>query len=255
MQTGLFFDLHSWLLAALLASARVMPTFILLPFLNSSVLSGTARLPIIIMISLTLWPVKIDPLIALSTLDYIEILAKELMIGLLLACAFNLPMWVLHAVGSIIDNQRGATLSSSINPLTGIDSSELASLFNLFAAVVVLEGGGLTLILEVLQHSFHLWPPLAMTLPAMTPALSFLATLMAKSLVLSSPAVSAFLLVEILLGLLSRYAPQMNAFSLALTLKSSVAFFVIILFFTPVIPHNLRQLAPVPDSLIDWLRS
>jgi len=47
----------------------------------------------------------------------------------------------------------------------------------------------------------------------------------------------------------------MNAFSLALTLKSSVAFFVIILFFTPVIPHNLRQLAPVPDSLIDWLRS
>ncbi|XBY08057.1 flagellar biosynthetic protein FliR [Escherichia coli] len=36
------------------------------------------------------------------------------------------------AIGSFIDNQRGATLSSTLDPATGVDTSELARLFNLF---------------------------------------------------------------------------------------------------------------------------
>lgn len=249
----LFIDLHNGLLAALLAGARVMPAFILLPFLNNSVIFGAARLPVVIMVGLALWPEKMDGLLSIGTLHYIGLLAKETLIGLMLGCALTLPLWILHAMGSIIDNQRGATLSSSISPLTGIDSSELANLFNLFAAVVVLESGGLTLMLEVFQRSFQLWPPLSMPLPALAPALTFLASLIAKGLMLASPVISTFLLTEILLGLLSRYAPQMNAFAMALTLKSSIAFLLLVLYFSPVIPHELRQLQLLPDSLARWI--
>lgn len=249
----LFLELHNGLLAALLASARIMPAFILLPFLNSSVVFGAARLPVIMMVSLALWPEKTTGLLTIPTLEYIALLAKETLIGLMLGCAFSMPMWILHAMGSIIDNQRGATLSSSISPLTGIDSSELANLFNLFAAVVVLESGGLTLILEVFARSFQLWPPLSISLPALAPVLTFLTTLMAKGLILSSPVISAFLLTEVLLGLLSRYAPQMNAFALALTLKSSIAFLLLVLYFSPVIPNELRQFQLLPDSLDRWI--
>ncbi|XLM19521.1 flagellar biosynthetic protein FliR, partial [Chromobacterium piscinae] len=58
------------------------------------------------------------------------------------------PFWAFHALGSVIDNQRGATLSSSIDPANGVDTSEMANLFNLFSAAVYLQGGGMELMLD-----------------------------------------------------------------------------------------------------------
>ncbi|MGL9735337.1 MAG: flagellar biosynthetic protein FliR [Symbiopectobacterium sp.] len=63
-------------------------------------------------------------------------------VGLIIAGFLYLPCWVMHAMGSFIDNQRGATLSSSIDPLSGVDTSELANFFNLLAAVILLQSGG-----------------------------------------------------------------------------------------------------------------
>ncbi|CND83439.1 putative type III secretion apparatus protein [Yersinia nurmii] len=254
MQIGLFFNIHDWLYAMILASARLMPSFILLPFLNNNTLTGMIRMPVAMIVGVTLWPYPLQELPNFDTLFYFGLVAKEVIIGLLMACFFCWPLWVLHAVGSMIDNQRGATLSSSIDPLSGVDTSELANLFNLFAAVIILESGGLLLISQVFQASYQLWDPLSFTLPSLYPALTFLSIMMAKAFVLSSPVLVGFLLAEAMLGLLSRFAPQMNAFSLALTIKSSIAFFILILYFTPIIPGELINMRFHADSLFGWLK-
>ncbi|MDE1711673.1 flagellar biosynthetic protein FliR, partial (plasmid) [Chromobacterium amazonense] len=74
-----------------------------------------------------------------------------------------------------------------------------------------------------------------------------------QAVVLASPVVAALLLSEVLLGLLSRFAPQMNAFSVSLTVKSLIALLMLLLYFGPVLPEKVAQLAFPASALSGWL--
>src|SRR5476649_2369184 len=235
-------ELLNWSLTMLMGSIRIIPTFFLLPFLSSSIVSKTIRMPVMLLIGGSLWPYPTleNPIEDLS--DFLFIVAREFFIGLVLGIIFALPFWIMHGIGSLIDNQRGATISSTLDPMTGIDTSELANLFNLFAGALFLMGGGLTLLLETVEASYQVCAPMGTCSPALVPTLGILTQLMIKVIVLASPVVATLLLTEVLLGLLSRFAPQLNAFSISLTIKSLIAFFIIILYFSPVLPDAFKAL-------------
>jgi type III secretion protein T len=72
--------------------------------------------------------------------------------------------------------------------------------------------------------------------------------------VISSPVVAALLLSEVVLGLLSRFAPQMNAFAVSLTVKSGIALFIMLLYFSPFLPERIMQLAFPASALPGWLK-
>ncbi|PRP70981.1 EscT/YscT/HrcT family type III secretion system export apparatus protein [Chromobacterium amazonense] len=254
MSFGLYFEVHGWVAVAALGFARVAPVFFVLPFLNSNVLNGIVRIAVITMVAQGLWPYPFEALPPFQILPYLLLIAREVGIGVLLACLLAWPFWVFHALGSIIDNQRGATLSSTIDPANGIDTSEMANLFNLFAAVVYLQGGGITQILETFQQSYQLCDPLGSCAPALPPLLALINRTISQALVLASPVVAALLMSEALLGLLSRFAPQMNAFSVSLTVKSAVALLMLLLYFGPVLPERVAQLAFPPSALPTWLK-
>ncbi len=235
-----------------MASARLMPAFVLLPFFNTSTLTGAIRLPVAMFIGGALWPYAKAPFSEFNDGFLLLLLGKELVLGLIIACFLCLPCWVLHAAGSFIDNQRGATLSSMLDPVSGVDSSELANFFNLFAAVIVLQSGGLLLLLQVFERSYQLWEPYQMTLPALPQITGFLSILVGKSIVLASPLIIMFLLSEVLLGLLARYSPQLNAFSLAMTVKSALGFLLLLLYFNPVFLDRVLTLRLLPQAMMQW---
>ncbi|AKG70915.1 hypothetical protein WN53_18285 [Serratia fonticola] len=253
MQIGFFFGIHDWLLAMSMASARLMPVFMLLPFLNNNTLTGMIRMPVVMILGASLWPFPFQDLPAFDTLHYLGLMVKEAIIGLVIACFLCMPFWVLHALGSMVDNQRGATLSSSIDPLSGVDTSELANFFNLFAAVIVLESGGFLSISQVFHSSYLLWSPLSFEIPSLRPSIGFMGNMVSKAFIMASPMLVSFLLAEGLLGLLSLYAPQMNAFAIALTIKSSIAFFILILYFTPFFPVEIINMRMHANILSSWL--
>lgn len=253
MQWPLFFDLHDWLASAALGYARLAPIFYMLPFLNSDLLSGVVRNAVIVMVALGLWPYTPHALAQLNGMAYIGLLAREATVGILLGSLLSLPFWVFHALGSIIDNQRGATLSSSIDPTTGVDTSEMSNFLNLFSVAVYLQNGGVSLMLDVLSRSYQICEPFLSCSLKWTSIFSLINIVMSKSLVLASPVIAALLLSEILLGLLSRFAAQLNAFSIALTIKSGVALLIMLLYFRPVLPGVVMDLAPKPNMLSGWL--
>ncbi|WP_326980792.1 type III secretion system export apparatus subunit SctT [Chromobacterium vaccinii] len=253
MPASLFFDIHGWAATAALGFARVAPIFFILPFFNSNVLSGMARTAVSMLVAQGVWPHGVDEPMAADSLPFLALLGREAAVGLLLGCLLAWPFWVFHALGSVIDNQRGATFSSSVDPANGVDTSELANFFNLFAAAVYLQGGGIQLVLELIRQSYQLCDPLRDCAPPLTPLFSLINRVMAKALVLASPVVAALLLCEAALGLLSRFAQQLNAFSVAMTVKSAVALLILLLYFAPVLPGTVGQLALKPAALANWL--
>lgn len=240
------------MLGAVLGYARLAPAFFILPFFNTTVLTGTARNAVIMIIAMGFWPVPMDAMAKIETFAYIAAIGQELLIGLLMGSLLAWPFWVFHAVGNFIDNQRGATLSSTIDPSNGVDTSELANFFNIFAAAIYLQGGGMLLFAQTFSLSYDLCDPLQGCHFFFLSLMPILVDLMTKAIVIASPVIAVMLLSEFTLGLLSRFAPQLNAFSVSLTVKSFLAILTLLIYFGPVFPDEVMHLAMKSDQLSQW---
>ncbi|VVP32469.1 Surface presentation of antigens protein SpaR [Pseudomonas fluorescens] len=254
MNIALFFDLHTWLAGAIICFARLAPVFFMLPFLNTGVLTRVPRNAVIVLIGMALWPLNGPHLPALDSLAFAGLVLREVGIGVILGCLLSWPFWVLHAMGNLIDNQRGAMLSSTVDPSNGVDTSELANFLNLFAAVIYLEAGGMRLLAETLAGSYALCSPVQTCHLQLAPLLGMLDPLVGKTLIISAPVVATLLLSEALLGLLARYAPQMNAFSVSLTVKGAIALIVLLLYFGPHLPDEILRMGHAVDAQ-QWLHA
>ncbi|WP_223811804.1 MULTISPECIES: type III secretion system export apparatus subunit SctT [unclassified Pantoea] len=238
----LFDAVHMGLYSTALASARLFPAFILLPWLNSSVVPGVIKFPLVLLLGSALWPFPGEAIYQLHEAYLLLLIFKEVVIGLILAIFLCFPFWVMHAAGSLIDNQRGATLSSTISPMSGVDTSELANLFNLLAVALILQAGGALTFVQVMHNSYQLLPPLDPELPFLSDILRFTGATLLNAVKIAAPVITVFLVTEVILGLLSRYAPQMNAFSLALVLKSFIGFLILLIYLGPTLSSELLRI-------------
>ncbi|EHJ4094445.1 type III secretion system export apparatus subunit SctT [Escherichia fergusonii] len=234
MDISSFENIHIFILFLICIFVRLAPLFFFLPFFNNGVITGAIRLPLIFLVAgglLISDSINVDAF----NIDEIYIyLLKEVIIGLLLSFTLSLPFFIFHAIGSIIDNQRGATLSSSIDPANGVDTSELAKYLNLFSAAIFIYCGGMAFILESVKLSYEMCPLFSQCIFSISNILDYLRLLVTQAVILASPIMIVLLLSEVLLGVLSRFAPQMNAFSVSLTIKSMLAMFIVFICFSAV---------------------
>ena len=77
--------------------------------------------------------------------------------------------------------------------------------------------------------------------------------LVGHAIAISAPVVAALFLSEMVLGLLSRFAPQVNAFALSLTIKSVIAFAILLIYFSATLPEALVARVMRPDDVVRWL--
>lgn len=177
------------------------------------------------------------------------LIVKEAAIGLFMGFIFVLPFWIFHAFGSILDNQRGATLSSTLDPINGIDTSELSNFFSLLSGCIYLSNNGMLLLWQTFKNSYNIYSPDFQTLNDFYVIFDFLQLLCINSLKLSAPFILILFLIEATLGVLSRFSPQMNAFQLALTLKSISVFFMLLAVFYYVFPLKVIEMF---NMVISW---
>jgi len=212
---------------------RLAALCMVLPWFGRNAMPATMRLSLAAGLGLVVAPAMLPSVGSLpGGAAALPWLGKELMLGALLGWGLALPLWAFEAAGFFIDNQRGASISATLDPLTGNDSSPLGELFGLAFATFVLVSGGFALMLDLVYRSFELWPVLRWT-PTLAPAattewLGFLDTLVRTALLLSAPVIVAMFLAELGLALVSRFAPQLQVFFLAMGIKSGIALLVLV---------------------------
>ncbi|MFP1557357.1 flagellar biosynthetic protein FliR [Escherichia coli] len=117
MGEAILYQLHSLLAATALRFCRLAPTFYLLVFRPWEYTNSSWYSPIIIVVSCALVQHYHYELLNLNEIDIALFAAREIIIGLFIACLLASPFWMFLAIGSFIDNQRGATLSHTFNRL------------------------------------------------------------------------------------------------------------------------------------------
>ena len=234
----------TFLMALAYTQPRTLAMFALLPIFNKQIVPGLLRFSIAACIGALAAPMLMPTVTAsdLSGVQILLIIAKEAFIGLVLGYLIAIPFWGFEAVGFFIDNQRGASIAATLNPLTGNDSSPMGLLFNQAFIVFFFISGGFLLMLGLLYDSFRLWDVFAWypqlrpeTMPLMLEQLNRLVKI---AVLLGSPAIVAMFLAEVGLALVSRFVPQLQVFFLAMPIKSALALLVLVLYMSSLFEYG-----------------
>jgi type III secretion protein T len=216
-----------------LTQARLMPLLMMLPFMNRTMVPRAIAFAIAAGLSLMVVPVVAKGPVPGGAMLVLLVL-KEGLLGLTLGWLAALPFWMFEAVGFIVDNQRGASMAATLNPLTGNDSSPLGLLFSFAFIVYFMAAGGMPLLLGMVYDSYRIWPPFAFwphwSEEAAALVWSQLNRLVMSGLLMAAPVLLVMFLAELGLALVSRFAPQLQVFFLAMPIKSALALFVLIVY-------------------------
>jgi type III secretion protein T len=246
------------LTAVATGTPRMLAALAMLPFFTRQNLAALHRTAIAIVFSLPALPFMDlqAQQHALAGGSLFLLILKESAIGFILGFALAIPFWATEGLGFVIDNQRGATTSGMANPMSGDDSSPLAILINQSYVVLFLSLYGLNMVIGVVYQSYALWP-ISAPMPRFDPAfathfLGLLDNLMRTAIVLAAPAMIAMLLAELALAFVSMFAPQMQVFFLAMPIKSGIALFVLVIYFSTLMDYLALDFARF-RSLLDTM--
>lgn len=231
-----YLEFHRWILAAVLAMARIGGAFAVCPVLVDTMIPGVARRAAMLGFAWLVIPLikngmpPGEPNIWMFSL----VAFKEALIGFLIGFFAAVPFWIAENVGNFIDNQRGATMGEVYSPLSGAQVSTTGIFFTQLVSTLFFVGGAIFLFLGALYSSFLIWPVFSrsIALAPDTPVLMLgaLDEMLRVTAVISAPAIIVMFLATIGLGLVNRTAPQLNVFFLSMPVKSALGIAMLIVY-------------------------
>ena len=223
-----YIEFHRWILAAVLAMARIGAAFAICPALTESMIPGVARRAAVFGFACLVIPYVKDAMPPGEPNMWMFALAafKEAIIGFLLGFFSAIPFWVAENIGNFIDNQRGATMGEVYSPLNGSQVSTTGIFFTQIVSTVFFVSGAVLLMLAALYKSYSVWPVfvegISFTPGAPLEILGAVDGMLRDTVVISAPVIIVMFLATIGLGLVNRTAPQLNVFFLSMPVKSAL---------------------------------
>ncbi len=237
-----------------MCSSRVFGFCSTSAFFSSQYVSGIAGRALVLALTLVIVPPLFEPAIVLLQNDkgfFGILLCKEVLLGAIFGWLSNFLLYVAQGIGFIIDTQRGAAMASLFDPISNSQTSPLGDFLLKFVMILAISSGGFLLFLKGLYFSYEQLPVLIPMEPLASWWNTFFIHTMGGKLfslifLLGGPVLFILFLSEFGLGLVTRFAPQLNVFFLSMPIKSELAMFFFILylsyltryFCTHFEPHN-----------------
>jgi type III secretion protein T len=229
---SLFDDTSKVVLLLALSVVRLAAVLATVPFFSKQFVSGTGRNVAMFGMALPLLPLLLAqlPNYHLDSITATGILIKEVVVGVSIGSATGFVFYVVEGVGFVVDVQRGSSMATIFDPMSGSQTSLMGSTLLQIMSAMFFSMGGFLFLISLVHKTYAIWP--VFTCP-MVPGVTFahffielLDQLMEVMLCLAAPILIVLFLAEFGLGLVTRFAPQLNVFFLAMPIKSwlSMAF-------------------------------
>lgn len=230
-QAGAWMD---QLLVVALSSARFGFAIVLVPLFSPETMPATVRNSIILTLGGVAYFLHgpIEPQ-SLGAFDWARLLLKEAVAGLVIGFLFGTTLWAMEAAGEIIDAKIGATIGQVLEPHGSNMASLNGALMGRLAHVLFASAGGIMLLVGAVLESFALWPMTASWPELDMRGLAVLedefGRMMMLAVLLAAPTLVFLYVIDTGLGLLNRFAQQLNVFALSLSIKSWAATTLLVL--------------------------
>lgn len=213
----------------LLVLVRVSGIFVFSPLFGSQNVPNTFKVGFSFFFSIVLTTtLNINYLDSIET-NYVLLIIKELMVGIVIGFISYAFLSTFYVLGQIVDMEIGFGMVNVIDPQNKVQIPVMGNFYYIIGFLILLMTNGHHLIIRALVDSYGLVPigEFHLSEAAMYKILDILAKTFSIGFKISSPIVIVMLLIDILLGVLSRTIPQMNVFVVGMPLKIVVGLLVI----------------------------
>ena len=146
------------------------------------------------------------------------LIAGEILVGLAMGFAVQIGFAAASIAGEAIGNTMGLGFASMVDPMSGSSTSALSQFLTILATFLFLAMGGHLILASVIVDSYTVLPPgkAWIDADAAQRIALFGSDLFASGLAVALPVGFSLVLVQIIMGMLSRSAPAMNLFAVGL---------------------------------------
>lgn len=222
-------QINSWVGLLLWPMFRIAGLLSILPTLGGGEVPARVRtalallLTILIIPSLPAMP-QVDPLSA----DSIVIVVQQLLIGVAMGLLVLLVFNAVTLAGESIAITMGLGFALMNDPQNGAQVPTVSQFYLILATLLFLAFDGHHAVLLLLNTSFVLLPVgYSLGADSLWVLLKWASTVFTGALAIALPALGAMLTVNIIMGIITRAAPQLNLFSVGFPITMTVGFFAI----------------------------
>ena len=222
-------QISGWIAQFMLPLFRIASMLMVMPIIGTQLVPTRVRLYLALAISIVLVPTLPPmPQVDALSLRSLLLIAEQVMIGVMLGFILQLFFHVFTVAGQIIAMQMGLGFASMVDPTNGVSVPVLGQFMLMLVTLLFLAINGHLVVLEVLAESFVTLPPgQGLMVQHYWELAGKLSWVIGAGLLLTLPAVTALLVINLAFGVMTRAAPQLNIFSIGfpLTLAMGLVIF------------------------------
>ena len=232
-------ELMGWVGLSMWPFLRISALFSVAPLFGSHSAPTRVRVGAAMVITLALAPaLPPPPQVDLLSAPGVLAVATELFIGLSIGFLLQLVFAALQIAGELVATTMGLSMAQVTDPVNGAQVPVIGQLFFMVGMLVFLAMDGHLALLVMLAESFHRMPagspgPVGADLWAM---LGFAGQMFAAAVKVALPAVTALLAANVMLGVITRSAPQLNLFAFGLPITTALGMLLLLLAMPDVAP-------------------
>lgn len=236
---------------ALICLARVAAILGSMPIFGSFQVPARAKTILALMLTVLILP-AVESTLPQSNFTPVSLgllVANEALLGIMMGFIARLIFTAVEFGGTIVGYQMGFAAANVYDPQNQRQVSLLSQFQNVFAILIFLALDVHHIFIRVMVDSYYLLPP--GLLDFSTGAVPFVMELTSSMFVLairfSAPILAVLLLSGLVLGILSRVFPQLNAFMLSFPINIGLAFVILGLTMNLVVALLSQEFSMLPD--------
>jgi flagellar biosynthetic protein FliR len=210
-------DVLAWLTPLLWPFLRVVALFSALPVLAQRTVPARVRIGLAFFVALCA-QASLPPVapIALDSSAAVQAVLQQVLIGISLGFAVRIVFAAVEFAGELVGLQMGMNFATFFNPMSGGEQTAVSRFYGVTIAWLFIVMGGHLLVVAAVAQSFVAFPvggdPFAF-LRAVEPQ-RWGAEIFSLGLWIALPLVAMLLFANLVLGVISRVAQQMNVFAI-----------------------------------------
>ena len=238
-------EITAWIGSFLWPLIRVASMFSIAPVIGGKQIPRRIRIVAALLITLATVPMQQDvPIIDPWSAEGVYVTAQQILIGLIMGFILMLVFAAVTLAGENIAMSMGLGFAMASDPINGVQVPVVSQFLVITASLLFLSMDGHLSIISMMATSFELLPigTDGVSTAALWTLLQWAKIMFNAAASIALPAIMSLLTVNLVMGVMTRAAPQLNIFSVGFPM-TMMAGYLILLF-------SLPTLLSVFDSLL-----
>lgn len=202
-------------------------------FSLSSTVPNKVKVGFAVMISSLLFPiVPVHDVVYNSVIEYAAVVIKETTVGLLIGYMANICINILSFAGRIIDMEIGFAMVTLFDPATNEQTTITGTIYTYFIMLLLVVSDMYQYIIKAIVDSYDVIPINGMNFQLDSIYKIFVQYITDCFVIgfrIVLPFFTVTLILNVILGILAKIAPQMNMFVIGMQLKVFAGFLVMVI--------------------------